>query len=393
MVQNTHLNEVEKSRLITLKEELRHLTKGELNDDDFKKIEEYHFKAMQADVIQRDAFGLHPLLEAYETSIIVATEIGITRGAILGVLLNGSVICGLLTTKEVEREFGMDVAIIVHGLARINELYEKNPVVESENFRQLILSFAEDMRVILIVIASRVCLMRKIKESENDVARRHVASEAAYLYAPLAHKLGLYKLKSELEDLSLKYLEHDAYYHIKEKLNATKKSRDAYIERFITPIEKKLKEAGLKFHMKGRTKSIHSIWQKMKKQRCPFDGVYDLFAIRIILDSPLEREKQDCWQVFSIITDMYQPNPKRMRDNIERNHVLDIPHADSSSNSRSQGNTFINAKVHAFAGIEGILNDIDKCRSAHVRPNNYHRVDLFQFCLNQAPPAALCNLP
>ena len=314
MVQNTHLNEVEKSRLITLKEELRHLTKGELNDDDFKKIEEYHFKAMQADVIQRDAFGLHPLLEAYETSIIVATEIGITRGAILGVLLNGSVICGLLTTKEVEREFGMDVAIIVHGLARINELYEKNPVVESENFRQLILSFAEDMRVILIVIASRVCLMRKIKESENDVARRHVASEAAYLYAPLAHKLGLYKLKSELEDLSLKYLEHDAYYHIKEKLNATKKSRDAYIERFITPIEKKLKEAGLKFHMKGRTKSIHSIWQKMKKQRCPFDGVYDLFAIRIILDSPLEREKQDCWQVFSIITDMYQPNPKRMRD-------------------------------------------------------------------------------
>ena len=135
-----------------------------------------------------------------------------------------------------------------------------------------------------------------------------------YLYAPLAHKLGLYRLKSELEDLSLKYLEHDAYYLIKEKLNATKKSRDEYIEKFIRPIDEKLKKAGLKFHMKGRTKSIHSIWQKMKKQHCGVEGIYDLFAIRIILDSALEKEKMECWQVYSIITDMYQPNPKRLRD-------------------------------------------------------------------------------
>ena len=141
-----------------------------------------------------------------------------------------------------------------------------------------------------------------------------VAMEAAYLYAPLAHKLGLYKLKSELEDLSLKYLEHDAYYHIKEKLNATKKARDEYIEKFIEPIQKMLTDAGLKFHMKGRTKSIHSIWQKMKKQHCPFEGVYDLFAIRIILISSPEKEKQECWQAYSIITDKYQPNPKRLRD-------------------------------------------------------------------------------
>jgi len=141
-----------------------------------------------------------------------------------------------------------------------------------------------------------------------------VSEEAAYLYAPLAHKLGLYRLKSELEDLSLKYLEHDAYYLIKEKLNATKKSRDEYIEKFIRPIDEKLKKAGLKFHMKGRTKSIHSIWQKMKKQHCGVEGIYDLFAIRIILDSALEKEKMECWQVYSIITDMYQPNPKRLRD-------------------------------------------------------------------------------
>lgn len=141
-----------------------------------------------------------------------------------------------------------------------------------------------------------------------------VSEEAAYLYAPLAHKLGLYKLKSELEDLSLKYLEHDAYYMIKDKLNATKQARDAYISRFIEPIQKRLMDAGLRFHMKGRTKSIHSIWQKMKKQKCAFEGIYDLFAIRIILDSPQDKEKMQCWQAYSIVTDMYQPNPKRLRD-------------------------------------------------------------------------------
>ena len=314
MDENRDLSASEIELLGTLKAELQQLTKDEIRDDEYKKVWDYLSEAMNTDVMRRDAFGQHPLLTDLQTAIIVATEIGVTRGAILGVLLNGLVIRGQLTTDDLRSEFGDDVAAIVHGLARISELYEKNPIVENENFRQLLLSFAEDMRVILIVIASRVCIMRNIKESENDEARRRVATEAAYLYAPLAHKLGLYKLKSELEDLSLKYLEHDAYYHIKEKLNATKKSRDAYIERFIGPIDEKLKAAGLKYHMKGRTKSIHSIWQKMKKQHCPFEGVYDLFAIRIILDSPLDREKQDCWQVFSIITDMYQPNPKRMRD-------------------------------------------------------------------------------
>ena len=206
------------------------------------------------------------------------------------------------------------MAGIIRGLVKINELYAKSPTIESENFRNLLLSFAEDMRVILIMIADRVNLMRQIKDSENEEARQQVSNEAAYLYAPLAHKLGLYKLKSELEDLSLKYTEHDVYYHIKDKLNATKASRDKYIAAFIEPIQKKLEQAGLKFHMKGRTKSIHSIYQKMKKQKCPFEGVYDLFAIRIIIDSPIEKEKQECWQVYSIVTDMYMPNPKRLRD-------------------------------------------------------------------------------
>ncbi len=229
-------------------------------------------------------------------------------------MIHTCVRCGYCSPEDVEKEFGEDVAGIIRGLNRIQELYEKNPSVESENFRSLLLSFAEDMRVILIMIANRVNVMRQIKDTENKEAQRRVSEEAAYLYAPLAHKLGLYRLKSELEDLSLKYLEHDAYYLIKEKLNATKKSRDEYIKKFIGPIEQKLQQAGLKFHIKGRTKSIHSIWQKMKKQHCGVEGIYDLFAIRIILDSALEKEKMECWQVYSIITDMYQPNPKRLRD-------------------------------------------------------------------------------
>ena len=242
--------------------------------------------------------------------MIGVEEIGLKRDGVLAILLYS------LTADSdvVDRMFGGSVARIIHGLGKIQELYKKNPVIESENFRNLLLSFAEDMRVILVMIADRVNLMRQIRDTDNVEAKTEVSQEASYLYAPLAHKLGLYKLKSELEDLSLKYLEHDAYYMIKDKLNATKKSRDAYIERFIAPIDKKLTDAGFKFHMKGRTKSIHSIWQKMKKQQCGFEGVYDLFAIRIILDSPQELEKVQCWQVFAIITDMYQPNPKRMRD-------------------------------------------------------------------------------
>ena len=262
----------------------------------------------------RTIFDMNPLIVNVQTARIVAEQMSMGRVAILGILLNELVVMQHLSTEQVRKDFGDEVEGIIRGLCNVRKLYLKSPSVQSENFRGLLLSFAEDLRVILILIANRLCLMRQIKDSPNEEARRSIATEAAYLYAPLAHKLGLYQMKSELEDLSLKYLERDAYYHIKEKLNATKRSRDAYIERFIQPVKERLEAAGLKFHMKGRTKSIHSIWQKMKKQRCGFEGIYDLFAIRVILDSPPEREKQDCWQVFSIVTDMYQSNPKRMRD-------------------------------------------------------------------------------
>lgn len=304
--------EIEKVK--NLDQELSRLAEKALQPGDYAMVRSYLKKAAESDCIQRDSFGFHPIINDLETAVLVVQEIGLSRGSVIGIMISTPVKCGSASIEQVKKDFGDDVAHIISGLLRIRDLYKKSATVESENFRSLLVTFAEDMRVILIMIANRVNTMRKIKDTPQAEAQRKVSMEAAYLYAPLAHKLGLYKLKSELEDLSLKYLEHDAYYHIKEKLNETKRSRDAYIADFIAPIEKKLTEAGLKFHMKGRTKSIHSIWQKMKKQHVGVDGVYDLFAIRIILDSAPEKEKMDCWQTFSIITDMYQSNPKRMRD-------------------------------------------------------------------------------
>jgi len=310
----TTLTELERTELRDTMHRLQGLAGDAVTADDLPRLRQILLSAAQDGTLRRDSFGLHPILFDLQTAVITAEEIGLSRASILATLLHDCVSLGAVSLEQVEADFGPDVAQIVHGLLRVGEVYQKNPSIETENFRDLLLSFAEDMRVIFIIIASRVCLMRQIKDRGTDEARRQVAREASVLYAPLAHKLGLYLLKRELEDLSLKYLEPDVFYMIKEKLAATRAARDRYIDAFIRPIEERLSQEGLRFHVKGRTKSIHSIWQKMQKQKCPFEGIYDLFAIRIILDSPLEREKQDCWQVFSIVTDMYRPNPKRLRD-------------------------------------------------------------------------------
>ena len=304
----------EKELLISTVKKLQPLVADILNPDDFHKIKEHLFRAVESGALQRDQFGFNPVLFDLQTALITVEEIGLNRASVVSILLHECVAMGAVSLDEVREEYGDDVANIIKGLLRVNELYAKNPSIETENFRDLLLSFAEDMRVIFIIIANRVNLMRQLKGRGTDDERQRVANEAAHLYAPLAHKLGLYLVKRELEDLSLKFLEPDVYYMIKDKLNATREARDQYIANFIAPIDEKLKASGLKFHIKGRTKSIHSIWQKMKKQKCKFEGIYDLFAIRIILDSDLEKEKQDCWQVFSIVTDMYRPNPKRLRD-------------------------------------------------------------------------------
>lgn len=304
----------ERRELGEITQRLKALVADEISEEDEAKVRKQLEEEIDGNKIRRDVFGQNPILLSFQTAELEVNEIGMKRDCVLAILLYNSVICGNMTVEDAEKMFGKSVAQIIHGLVRIHELYTTRPVIESENFRSLLLSFAEDMRVVLIMIADRVNLMRQIRDTQNTEAKTRAAEEASYLYAPLAHKLGLYKLKSELEDLSLKYLEHDAYYMIKENLNATKRSRDAYIEKFISPLGEKLAGMGIKCHIKGRTKSIHSIWQKMKKQKCGFNGIYDLFAIRIIIDSPLSEEKMQCWQAYSLITDMYQPNPKRLRD-------------------------------------------------------------------------------
>lgn len=304
----------ERKEFVALYKELKKNTKESISSKDAKEVRRHISNIIANRQIERDTFNLNPVLCAMKTAIIAVNEIGLKRDGVLAILLYNLVLNGYISNDDVRNDFGESVATIISGIVRIQKLYTKSPAIESENFRNLLLTFAEDMRVILIMIADRVSIMRQIRDAKDIEAQHKVAEEASYLYAPLAHKLGLYKLKSELEDLSLKYLEHDAYYNIKGSLNETKQARDQYVETFVKPIDNALKNAGLKYHIKARTKSIHSIWQKMKKQKCGFSGIYDLFAIRIILDSPLKKEKMQCWQVYSIVTDMYQPNPKRLRD-------------------------------------------------------------------------------
>ncbi|MDO5446616.1 MAG: HD domain-containing protein [Prevotellaceae bacterium] len=284
--------------------------------DDDAKLRRY-FESMSDDVLsRRDAFGFNPFHMSLKTAIMFVDEIGNMREALLGLLLY--TICKERPekVKDIESDFGSEVARIVRGLTKISDLARKNTSVETDNFRNLLVTFAEDVRVVLIAIADRITLLRNIVDTKNTEAREAVTREASFLYAPLAHKLGLYNIKKEIEDFSLQYLEPEPYNHIKSKLQESEEERNKYIQRFVKPIEAKLLMGGFKFHIKARTKSIYSIWQKMKKQKCEFEKVYDLFAIRVILDTEdnEKQEKMQCWQVYSMVTDMYQPNPKRLRD-------------------------------------------------------------------------------
>jgi GTP pyrophosphokinase len=244
---------------------------------------------------------------------IVLNEIGLGKTAALAILMVDHIEAGMVEATELEKLFQTPVKTVVSGLSRVKELYDKNTSVESENFRKLFLSFAEDVRVILIIIADQLHTMRTLAQYPEEF-RIHTARQCSYLFAPLAHRMGLYKIKTELEDLSLKYTNREIYSEIAHKLNETKRSRDQYIRSFIEPLEAKLSTLGLPFSIKGRTKSIHSIYNKIKKQNTIFENIYDLFAIRIIFDVPVEKEKAACWQAYSVIADMYQPNPKRLRD-------------------------------------------------------------------------------
>lgn len=280
-----------------------------------REVTRYLDECLEHGAQPNDVFGLDKLQIALESIVMARKEIGVTGNVAVAFILDT-----LAPTEDIQHTvakcFGKEVAEFLAGFRRVEALDTHAEAMKTDNFRNLLVAQAGDVRVVLLLIARHVQVMRLIKDHPNAEAVRIFSLEAAHIYAPLAHKLGLYTIKSELEDLSLKYLEHDAYYHIKEKLNATKQARDAYVERFTAPIRKALDEAGFHYHMKARTKSIHSIWQKMKKQRVDFEGVFDLFAIRIILDTPhnAKEEKAQCWKTYSIVTDGREIDLKRLRD-------------------------------------------------------------------------------
>ena len=267
----------------------------------------------QGDNIFNGEESLTQLMFSLKTAVIAVEEIRLKQATVCSILLFDAVQSNYISLDEVESYFGNEIKVILSGLQKVAELDSKRSDDKSDNYVKLILSFIQDVRVIFIVLAMRVQQMREAKEMDED-ARFDFGVETLFLYAPLAHRMGLYNIKSELEDLSLKYTDREAYDYVARKLNETKRSRDKYIDEFIDPVRKKLEQTGLNFEIKGRTKSIFSILNKLKKQEVEFEDIYDLFAIRVVLDSDLDKEKAECWQVYSIITDMYQPNPKRLKD-------------------------------------------------------------------------------
>lgn len=251
----------------------------------------------------------HPIAVAQ----IAAEEIGLGTTSIVCALLHDVVEDTDITLEDIEREFGKKVTKIIDGLTKISGVFDYNSSLQAENFRKMLLTLADDVRVILIKLADRLHNMRTMDFMPRDKQLK-VSSETVYLYAPLAHRLGLYTLKSELEDLAMKYMEPVTYKFIARQLNEKKAERENFIRDFITPIKEILNEQGLDAGLYGRPKSIHSIWTKMRKKNISFDEVYDLFAIRVILNSKPESEKSDCWKAYSIVTDLYHPNPDRLRD-------------------------------------------------------------------------------
>ena len=256
-----------------------------------------------------EPYILHPLAVAR----ICVEEIGLGVRSTICSLLHDTVEDTDVTLEDVEREFGSEIARIVDGLTKISNVIDVNASQQAENFKKILLTLTDDPRVILIKLADRLHNMRTLDSMKREKQLK-ISSETVYIYAPLAHRMGLYNIKTEMEDLAMKYMEPETYKDIAKKLSETKRERTRYINEFIKPLKDKLEKTGFNFEIYGRPKSIHSIWNKMRKKAVDFEEVYDLFAIRVILDSPTEKEKEECWKVYSLITDEYTPSPERLRD-------------------------------------------------------------------------------
>lgn len=305
--------EEENKEIVRRYRQLLRKAKPFLKDDDSKKIRKAFNVSMEAHEGMRRKSGEPYIFHPLAVAKICVEEIGLGTTSIISALLHDVVEDTEWTIKDIERNFGKKIARIIDGLTKISGVFEHGSSQQAENFRKMLLTLSEDVRVILVKLADRLHNMRTLGSMPENKQYK-IASETIFLYAPLAHRLGLYAIKSELEDLYLRYTEKDTYNEIVRKIAATKEARSKFIKSFMRPIQRSLNAQSFKYTIKGRPKSIYSIWNKMKKQNIPFEEVYDLFAIRIIIDSSLESEKADCWQVYSIVTDYYKPNPDRLRD-------------------------------------------------------------------------------
>jgi guanosine-3',5'-bis(diphosphate) 3'-pyrophosphohydrolase len=305
--------EAEKNEILKRYRALLRASKSTLQKGDKRMIRKAFDMALESHKDMRRKSGEPYIYHPIAVAQIAAEEIGLGTTSIVCALLHDVVEDTDVSLDDIEREFGKKVAKIIDGLTKISGVFDTNSSLQAENFRKMLLTLADDVRVILIKLADRLHNMRTMEFMPRDKQLK-LSSETVYLYAPLAHRLGLYAIKSELEDLSMKYMERETYQFIKNKLNEKKAEREKFIRDFIEPVKKVLEGQGLNSDVFGRPKSIHSIWNKMKKKAIPFEEVYDLFAIRIILDSAPDGEKSDCWKAYSIVTDLYRPNPDRLRD-------------------------------------------------------------------------------
>ena len=305
--------EQEKKEILNKYKSLLRVCADTTSKEDKKEIRKAFNLAVEAHKEMRRKSGepyiLHPIAVAH----IAAKEIGLGTTSIICALLHDVVEDTDYTLKDIEKIFGKKVAKIIDGLTKIQDIFDKNVSLQAENFRKMLLTLSDDVRVILIKLADRLHNMRTLDAMKKSKQLK-IASETLYLYAPLAHRLGLYPIKTELEDLGLKFTKPEVYKAIAEALKATKEERNKYITKFTKPIKAKLKDNELEFSIKGRSKSIFSIRNKMVSKGVNFDNVFDKFAVRIIVDSPIETEKSDCWKIYSIVTDFYRPNPDRLRD-------------------------------------------------------------------------------
>ena len=303
----------ERKKIINKYRELLKLSENFTKKKELELIRKAFDVALNAFDEKRSASGEPIIIDILEVAILLVDQIGLGTRSVVAALIYQTVIDGYFTLDKVEKEFDKSIRLIVDGLVKISDINTKTSASQAENFRQMLLTLTEDVRVILIKLAILLQEMRSLNYTPEDYQIK-TSLETFSLYAPLAHQLGLHNIKSELENLAMKFTEKEIYKDIIKKLKNTTVKRQRFIKKFISPIEKELDEQGFDYEIKGRPKSVYSIWQKMKKQGVEFEEVYDLFAIRIVLNSKPSKEKSDCWRTYSVVTDFYQPNPKRLRD-------------------------------------------------------------------------------